>query len=119
MNRTRIISALVLAAAAGTAMAETPTVVKETFVSTKSRAEVQADLAAYKKAGVNPWSIQYNPLREFKSTTTREAVTAAYIAARDEVAATTGEDSGSAYFAQGGHAVPANTTLAGQPARAQ
>lgn len=119
MNRTRIISALVLAAAAGTALAETPTVVKEPFVSTKSRAEVQADLAAYKKAGVNPWSISYNPLRGFQSTTTREAVTAAYIAARDEVAATTGEDSGSAYFAQGGHAVPGSTTLAGQPQRAQ
>jgi hypothetical protein len=120
MNRNRTLIALVLsAAAAGTAFAESPTVVNDTFVSTKSRAEVQADLAAYKKAGVNPWSTTYNPLRGFKSATTRESVTAAYIASRDEVAALHGEDSGSAYFAQGGHAVPGSATLAGQPARAQ
>ena len=118
MNRTRIISALVLAAAAGTAMAETPTVVKETFVSTKSRAEVQADLAAYKKAGVNPWSIQYNPLRGFQSQLTREQVTAEYVAARDTVAALTSEDSGSAYLTQvAARRVDGGTTLAGQPAR--
>jgi hypothetical protein len=87
----------------------------DNFVSTRSRADVQAELVAYKQAGVNPWSIQYNPLRQFKSTATRAEVTAAYIAARDEVAALHGEDSGSSYLAQGPR-TPASTTLAGQPA---
>jgi hypothetical protein len=106
-------------ALAGVAHAETPTIVKDDFVSTKTRAEVQADLTAYKKAGVNPWSISYNPLRSFASTTQRADVTAAYIAARDEVAALNGEDSGAAYFAQGGHVGVGSTTLAGTPVRAQ
>jgi hypothetical protein len=42
-------------------------------------------------------------------------VTAAYIAARDEVAALNGEDSGSMHLAQVQRA-QASTTLAGQPA---
>ena len=105
--------------AAGASFAETPTVVKDDFVSTKTRAEVQADLAAYKKAGVNPYSISYNPLRTFVSKASRQDVTAAYIASRDEVAAVNGEDSGSAYFAQGGHRGVNSTTLAGTPANAQ
>jgi hypothetical protein len=118
MNRT-VISALVLAAAAGSALAETPTVVNENFVSTRTRADVQAELQAFKQSGVNPWSIQYNPLRTFKSATTREQVVAEYIASRDQVRAFSGEDSGSVHLAQGGsHATP-STTLAGQPRSAQ
>ena len=68
------------------------------FNGGKSRAEVQAELASYKKTGVNPWSISYNPLAKFQSATTRAQVTAAYIADRDQVAALTGEDSGSAFL---------------------
>ena len=74
---------------------------------------MQADLAAYKQAGVNPWSTQYNPLAKFQSGTTRDAVTAAYIADRDQVAALTGEDSGSAFLAAN-RAVNDSTRLAGQ-----
>ena len=111
----KALSVLALAAASiGSAFAETPTVVNDNFVSTKSRAQVQAELVAYQQAGVNPWSIRYNPLAQFKSTTTRQEVTAAYIAARDEVAALHGEDSGSTYFAQGPRS-QRSTTLAGQP----
>jgi hypothetical protein len=114
----KTLSAVLVAAAAATAFAETPTVVKDDFVSTRTRAEVQAELFAYKKAGVNPWSMSYNQLAGFKSATSREQVVADYIAARDEVAAINSEDSGSAYFAQG-HRTNNSATLAGTPVNAQ
>ena len=101
MNR-KIASALVIAAAyvAGNAFADDITIDTTPFAGTKSRVEVQAELAQHKAAGINPWSTQYNPLKQFKSAKTREAVVAEYIAARDEVAALNSEDSGSAYLAQ-------------------
>ena len=99
MNFKTISAVALVAAFAGNAFAESPTVLKDDFVSLKTRAEVQSELAQYKADGVNPWSIQYNPLKSFKSTASRAEVTAAYIADRDEVAAITGEDSGSTYFA--------------------
>ena len=110
------LSAFALAVlATSAAWAETPTVVKETFVSTKSRAEVVAELHAYKKAGVNPYSISYNPLRNFQSAVSREQVVAAYLADRDAVAAIHSEDGGSAWFAQHRTPFPADTTaVAGQ-----
>ena len=114
------VASLVLASAfAASAFAETPTVVTEPFVSTKSRAEVQAELAQYKQAGVNPWSTQYNPLRGFRSAVTREAVTAEYIASRDVVRALGAEDSGSTYFAQQRSPALDTSVLAGQPQNAQ
>ncbi|HZY20669.1 MAG TPA: DUF4148 domain-containing protein [Ramlibacter sp.] len=84
------------------------------FVPSKTRAEVRAELDQYRAARVNPWSTTYNPLRNFKSATTRADVTAAYLASRDEVRAFTGEDSGSAFLAQAGGRTLAGTTLAGQ-----
>lgn len=116
MQRKSALSALVIAAAfAGNAFAESPTIDTTPFVSSKSRAEVQADLAAYKKEGVDPWSMTYDPLKHFRSATTRQAVTAEYIAARAEVNAFTGEDSGSSYLAQHrGH--DDRSMIAGQPA---
>jgi hypothetical protein len=115
----KTLAALALAAASiGNAFAESPTVPKDTFVSTKSRADVQAELVAYKQAGINPWSISYNPLAQFKSTASRQDVSAAYIESRDEVAALNGEDSGSTHFAQSQRAQPL-ATLAGQPANAR
>jgi len=116
----KIASAVLIAAAAGAAFAETPTVVNEPFVSTKSRAEVQAELFAYKQAGVNPWSISYNQLAGFKSSTSRQQVVAEYLSARDEVAAINGEDSGSAYLAQAfAQRTPTGPILAGHPVNAQ
>lgn len=103
------------AAFGGQALAETPNAVPQAqFVSAQSRDAVQADLAQYKKAGVNYWSTTYNPLRSFKSTATRDQVTAGYVASRDEVAALNGEDSGSAYLAQGRKAASTGTNIAGQ-----
>lgn len=106
MNAKFALTALVLSAGfAGSAFAESPTVVTDSFHSSRSRADVQAELAAYRQAGVNPWSTSYNPLRSFKSSATRQAVVAEYLAARNEVRALTGEDSGSQYLAQ--RSVPA------------
>ena len=120
MNAKSLIAAAIAVAAAGTAFAQTtPNLygaeggTQDTFVGTLSRAQVQAELAQYKRAGVNPWSTWYNPLKSFKSTANRADVTAAYIASRDEVAALNGEDSGAAYLAQT-HTVGPGTRLASQ-----
>ncbi|MBC5782353.1 DUF4148 domain-containing protein [Ramlibacter sp. USB13] len=118
MNAKLTLSALLLAAFAGNALADDPTVVNEHFAGTKTRAEVNAELATYKAIGVNPWSMSYQPLKYFQSATTREAVVADYLASRGEVGALTGEDSGSAYLAQARTVMPVRT-LAGTPANAQ
>ena len=115
----KIASAVLFAAVAGSALAETPTVVSEPFVSTLSRAQVQAELFAYKQAGVNPWSMSYNQLSDFKSSLSRRQVVADFVAAREQVAAITGEDSGSAYFAQAGRHLAGDPVLAGRPVNAQ
>lgn len=99
MKLQTVLFGLMAAAMAGHAAAELPLELRQDFVSTRSSEAVQAELFAFKKAGVNPWSGTYDPLKYFVSTRTREAVTAEYIAARDEVAAMNGEDSGSAYRA--------------------
>lgn len=118
MNRKSLAILLVAAAAAGSAFAETPTVVNDDFVSTRTRAQVQAELLAYRQAGVNPWSIRYNPLDHFRSNARRADVTAAYVAEREAVAAIGSEDSGAAYFAQSPRTVRGET-LAGRPVNAR
>lgn len=106
MQRILIATALV-AAFAGNAFAESPNAGgSDSFTSTKSRAEVAAELAQFKSAGVNPWSASYDPLKGFQSTTARAAVTAEYMADRDQVAATHGEDGGAAWM----HAATAKRT---------
>lgn len=102
MNRKSALAlvAIFSALASSHASAESPGTDNTPFVSTKSRAQVLAELAAYKGEGVNPWSISYNPVTAFKSVRTREEVQAEYIADRP-LAATTGEDSGSMAMAQG------------------
>jgi hypothetical protein len=116
MNAKIALTSLVLAAGfAGSAFAETPLVVDQNIAGNLSRAQVQAELAAYRQAGVNPWSTSYNPLRSFKSAVTREAVVAEYLASRDEVRALTGEDSGSQYLAQ--RSAPAGKTFIAGTAR--
>jgi vacuolar-type H+-ATPase catalytic subunit A/Vma1 len=121
MNR-NIASALVIAAAAvaGNAFADDITLDNTPFVGSKTRAEVQAELAQFKRAGTSPWSTQYNQLAKFQSTKSRAEVVAEFTAARDEVAALNSEDSGSAYLAQhNGRQASPSTTLAGQPRNAQ
>lgn len=118
MNR-RLITISIAAAAAATfaggAFAESPDPSGQfahQVASGKSRAEVVAELQEYKRAGVNPWSMSYNPLRTFKSTTTREAVVAGYLDSREQVNAFNGEDSGSAYLARNGHQPSPDENLA-------
>ena len=82
------------------------------FVSAKTRAEVQTELAEYQKAGVNPWSTSYNPLKSFRSAKTRTEVTAEYLASRDEVHAFTSEDSGSEWLRVAAKPVSATRSLA-------
>ncbi len=101
------------------AWAESPTVVHDTFVSAKSRAEVRAELDAYRQTGVNTYSIRYNPAANFRSTLSREQVVGAYLADRDAVAAVHSEDGGSAWFAQHQLRNDASAVLAGRPARAE
>lgn len=102
----RYLFSVTLALASVAVIASTPahaddiTIDTTPFVSVATRAEVRAELYAYKKAGINPWSRQYNPLRFFKSTTSRAEVTTEYIANRTAVAAMNGEDSGSRYLTQ-------------------
>jgi len=117
MNATKILAiAAVAAASFGAAHADEADASQYgiQFNGAKTRAEVQAELASYKQAGVNPWSTSYNPLASFKSTLSRGQVTAAYLADRDQVAALNGEDSGSAFLtAQAAHRA-GGTVLAGQ-----
>lgn len=119
MNAKTTLSALLLAAFAGSALADDPTIVNDTFSSTKTRAEVNAELAAYRAAGVNPWATSYQPLKYFRGTASREAVVAEYLASRNAVRAFGGEDSGSAYLAQVRDARLPASTLAGTPVNAQ
>jgi hypothetical protein len=104
MNRT--LSAFAFAAVAAAAIASsfaTPAYADDitptpAFTSSRSRAEVQAELQQFVRDGVNPWADNYAPIQAGESTRTRDQVSAEYIASREEVAATTGEDSGSAYL---------------------
>jgi hypothetical protein len=114
MNRNIVLAALFAVTISGNAFADDITIDTTPFVSTRTQAEVQAELVQFKKSGTSPWSIQYNPLASFKSTVSSEQVTAEYIASRSEVAAFNGEDSGSSYLAAT-RAHDAGATLAGRP----
>ena len=119
MNAKLALSALALAAFAGSALADDITIDPHQFVSTKTRAEVQAELAAFQASGVDPWSMTYEPLQSFRSTASRGDVVADYLRSRDQVHELTGEDSGSAYLAQAhGAGIPVRT-LAGTPVNPQ
>jgi uncharacterized protein DUF4148 len=123
MKRNSLALALagVLALAGLAAQAESPDPSGQYAVSvasTRTRADVLAELKKFKQSGVNPWSIQYNQLAGFRSTRTPAAVRAEFLANRDEAKAMTSEDSGAAYLAS--HK-PAETPrqLAGQPTKAE
>jgi hypothetical protein len=120
MNAKSLIALAAFAAiASSAARADDITIDTTPFQSALTRAEVQAELFQYKKAGVNPWSMSYNQLAQFKSATSREQVQAEYRADREAVAALNGEDSGSAYLAHTATTRTVGTTLAGTPVNAQ
>lgn len=85
---------------AGSARADDITIDPFPFVASKSRAEVQAELQAFKRSGIDPWARNYDPLRHFRSSKSRAQVTAEFLRERDAVAAMTGEDSGSRYITE-------------------
>ena len=116
MNRTIAIAAIALVAASS-AFAESPLAGNQPFAAARSRAEVQAELQQYKASGVNPWSQSYNQLRGFQSSKTRAEVTAEFLQSRNETAALTREDSGSALLSARTRDVA--PVLAGQPVNAQ
>jgi hypothetical protein len=121
MNRKALIALAAFAALAGTtaARADDITIDNTSFQSVRTRADVQAELAAHKKNGVNTYSISYNQLSKFKSDRTRDEVRAEYLADRAEVAALTSEDSGSAYLAQYAPVNRSNTLAANSQANSQ
>jgi hypothetical protein len=92
-------AAIAAALVSTSAYAESPTVDNTPFVSSKTRAEVQAELKT-PFIGGDPWSSRYNMFaRTSTSSLTTEQVRGAYKMSRDEVNAFTAEDSGSAYLA--------------------
>jgi hypothetical protein len=108
-----IVTTLFAAGFAGAALAESPLAVPEApFVSTATRAQVQAELAEFQRAGVDPWATSYDQLAHFRSTKTREAVTAEYRLARDQVHAMNSEDSGSQSLRIAARLAPATRGLA-------
>jgi hypothetical protein len=94
----RILAATLVAAAAGSAFADDIGVDAALFTGSRTRAEVQAELQQYRplsgQPAFNPWSHNYDPLQSFRSETTRAQARAAFLAARNEVAAGNGEGGG-------------------------
>jgi hypothetical protein len=100
MNRAHAISLAIALVAAGNAFADDITMDPKPFVSTASRSQVQDELTQSRRAGINIWADDYNPMVDFRSSTTRAEVTAEFLASRNAVAAFTAEDSGSSYLAR-------------------
>jgi hypothetical protein len=100
MNRKLALALALVFVAGGNALADDITVDPHPFVSTASRAQVREELRQYRQAGVNPWADDYDQLAHAARTMTRAEATAGYMAARKEVAAFTGEDSGSGFLAR-------------------
>ena len=105
MNRTFafalvIAAATAAAASAGNALADDITIDSTPFHSSATRAEVLAELASYNRSAAGFWSDEYMPQASLHSEQTRAEVRAKYIAAREQVAALNGEDSGSMTIAR-------------------
>lgn len=90
--------AFLAAAGSGSGFADDITP-EPSFTSTRSRAQVMAELQEFQRSGINPWSAAYDMRAGFASAKSRQNATAEYLAAREEVAALTAEDSGSSYLA--------------------
>lgn len=119
MNTAKLLLVASIAAASFAASAVTPEATPgpdQAPQASLSRAQVQSQLADFKASGVNPWATSYNPIASFRPAVTRAQVTAEFLASRDQVAAMTGEDSGSTYLAHvAARQHKVGTNLAGQP----
>lgn len=91
----------VAAIASGNAYADDITIDNTPFVSSRTRAEVQAEVMGQSellRTASSEWSM--NQVPQPQSAYTRAQAKAEYIASRSEVNALTAEDSGSSYFAR-------------------
>ena len=103
------------AIASGNAYAEGPIIDNTPFVSTRTRAEVQAELMGQRhllSAAAGEWAMQNNQASQPMSGYTRAQAKAQVQAARAEVSALTSEDSGSSYFARAASRSSAGTVVA-------
>jgi len=85
------------------AYADDPTIDTTVFVSSRSRADVRAEVMSQRAqltAAGGEWTGQQNEQRPFQSAYTAAQVRSEYKAARNEVQMMNGEDSGSSYLAQ-------------------
>ena len=106
----------VAAIASGNAYADDITVDTTPFVSSKTRAEVRAEVMGQSeqlRIASSEYSMQLNHAPQVSSGYTRAQATAEYIAARDQVKALNAEDSGSSYFAALPRSVGTGVILAG------
>ncbi|MDF2465278.1 MAG: hypothetical protein K0Q43_3513 [Ramlibacter sp.] len=88
------------AMASGNAYADDITIDTKPFISTKTRAEVRAEVMGHTlTSAASEWAMQMNHAPQSQSAYTREQAKAEYIAARNEVSSRNAEDSGSSYFA--------------------
>ena len=104
--------------ASGTAHAEDITVDSTPFASSRSRADVRAELLgqpALARSAASEWSMQSNQLPVVKSSYTSDQVKAEYKSSRDDVSALNAEDSGSSYFLK--RSIRPDATSMGGPAR--
>ena len=112
MNRNFALAMVLVFVAGGPALADDITVDPHPFVSTATRARVQEDLRQFQQAGINPWADDYDLIAQHPGTMTRTEVTTGFLGARSEVAAFTGEDSGSGFLAHSARSQPRATELA-------
>ena len=110
--------AAAVAITSGKAFADDITIDNTPFVSTRTRAEVQAEVRAdiMSNGADDEWTMQFNEPAQTKSAYTREEARAEYIAARNEVTALNAEDSGSSYLGKTRAGVNARAIM-GAPAR--
>ncbi|AMO22884.1 hypothetical protein GCM10027034_33780 [Ramlibacter solisilvae] len=101
MNAKTIFAVAAFAAlASAAARADDITIDNTPFQSSRTRAEVRAELMQNRQSGYDTYATDYNQLSSFQSSLTRDQVRAEYLADRNVVAAMTGEDAGSAYLTQ-------------------
>lgn len=108
-----------IALISASAYAETIAEYTTPFVGTLTRAEVRTELQARPEllsAAASEWATQHNEPVGMGSAQTRADAKSEYRSARQEVLATSGEDSGSAYFLRQAKQMKTSATLGG-PAR--
>jgi hypothetical protein len=107
----------VAAMATGTAYADDITIDPTPFVSTRTRAEVRAEVMGQSEAlriASSEWTMQSSPALQPDSAYTRAQAKADYLASRREVNAFTSEDSGSSYLAKLPRHMSSGVVVAGQ-----